>query len=115
MDAHRGDGTGVWRMVFEYESLIALPQCDVEALTGLAKLYKEDGDKERVTELLEKALQISPNNPKVLFNLATHEMESSNIKKSLMLLTRIPEDIGIPEGRWCINNLKKTDALPRQI
>ena len=53
-----------------YEKLIALPQCDVEALTGLAKLYKEDGDKERVTELLEKALQIS-----TTFSLPPHSFE----------------------------------------
>ena len=95
-----------------YEKLIALPQCDVEALTGLAKLYKEEGDKERVTELLEKALQISPNNPKVLFSLATHEMESSNIKKSLMLLTRIPEDIGIPEVKLGLPLLRLCLSLP---
>ncbi|MBF0378645.1 MAG: tetratricopeptide repeat protein [Desulfamplus sp.] len=90
-----------------YERLANSEQADIEALMGLARIYKEESKEDnRVTALLEKALEKFPNHPKVLFGLACHQMELGNIKKSFILLTKIPEDVGIPQVKLGIPLLR---------
>ena len=80
----------IWRAIRGYKKVLKLEPRHVTALVNLGLIYYANkGKREKARELIERAREIAPDNPSVLFNLATLKASSGELDEAWRLLEQV--------------------------
>ncbi|MCJ7812368.1 tetratricopeptide repeat protein, partial [bacterium] len=89
-----------------------------QAVSNLAICYDIKGQSDKAIEIYKKALEISPNDKDLLFNMARLHAQQKNYEQAIEYFQRVleqaPDDVdAIVDIGYCYNQLEKfTEAIP---
>lgn len=81
-----------WRAIWFYRKALKLSPDHIAALVNLGLIYSMSrGKHARAREMLRRARQIEPDNPTVLFNLATLTAQAGDTAQAMALLEELEQ------------------------